>query len=126
MSSQRAVRARKIFNLVIPNADMGDILKIVESLKNLGLLIDGATETVKHQIKREGGFVGTMMVLMATSLIALMASSLIQATASSLINTITVTGLSRARKGQEGGFRLFLLLLLIMKVLAKGVMNENF
>ena len=31
---------------------MDHIFKIVESLKNLGLLIDSATETVKHKIKK--------------------------------------------------------------------------
>ena len=30
---------------------MDDIIKIIESLENSGLLIEGATETVKHGIK---------------------------------------------------------------------------
>ena len=30
---------------------MDDIIKIVESLENSGLLIDGAIETVKHEKK---------------------------------------------------------------------------
>ena len=31
---------------------MNDITKIVESLEKSGLLIDGANETVKHEIKK--------------------------------------------------------------------------
>ena len=34
---------------------MDDIVRIVESLKNSDLLIDGATEIVKHEIKKEEG-----------------------------------------------------------------------
>ena len=74
---QGAVRAGKGFTLFISNEDMDDIIKIVESLENSGLLIDGATETVKHEIKKqEHRFLGAMMGLMAASLIAPMASSL--------------------------------------------------
>ena len=32
---------------------MDDITKIIESLENSGLLIDGTSETVKHQIKNK-------------------------------------------------------------------------
>ena len=32
---------------------MDDVIKIVEPLKKLGLLNDGATETVKHEIKNK-------------------------------------------------------------------------
>ena len=42
----------KIFTLFISNEDMNDITKIVESLEKSGLLIDGANETVKHEIKK--------------------------------------------------------------------------
>ena len=31
---------------------MDDIIKVVESLEKSGLLIDGATETVKHEIRK--------------------------------------------------------------------------
>ena len=36
------------FTLFISNETMDDIIKIAESLEKSGLLIDGATETVKH------------------------------------------------------------------------------
>ena len=31
---------------------MNDIINIIKSLKDSGLLIDGVTETVKHEIKK--------------------------------------------------------------------------
>ena len=31
---------------------MDNILKIIKLLEDLGLLVDGATETVKHEIKK--------------------------------------------------------------------------
>ena len=53
---------------------MHGIIKIIKSLENLGLLIDGAAETVKHEIKnQEGGFVGVMMTPIAALIIARMA-----------------------------------------------------
>ena len=101
---------------------MDDIIKIMESLEKLGLLIDGTIETEKHEIKRqEGGFLGAMMGPTAASLIAAMASLLIQPAASSLINAITGKDIIRAGKGQKDGFRPFLVLPLMMKVLRKGV-----
>ena len=71
------------------NEDLDAIIKIVESREKSGLLIDVATETLKHEIKKqEDGFLGAMMVPMAVSLIAPMASSLMQPVSSSLIKTI--------------------------------------
>ena len=32
---------------------MNDITKIIKSLEDLGVLIDGVTETVKHEIKNK-------------------------------------------------------------------------
>ena len=53
---------------------MDDIIKIVES----GLSTDSATETVKHETKKqEGGFLGAVLAPMAASLIANMVFSLI-------------------------------------------------
>ena len=53
ISGKRAVRARKGFILFISNEDINGIIKIVESLENSGLLIDSATETVNHEIKKQ-------------------------------------------------------------------------
>ena len=85
-----AVRAEKGFTLFISNENMDDIIKIVKSLENSGLLIDGATETVEHKTKNQKGrFLGAMMAPMDVSLIAPMASLLIKPTTSSFINAIS-------------------------------------
>ena len=44
-------RAGKVFTLFITNEDTNDINKIIKSLENSGVLIDGATETVKQNMK---------------------------------------------------------------------------
>ena len=37
--------------LIISNGDMQDLLKIVKSLEDSGILLDGITETVKNEVK---------------------------------------------------------------------------
>ena len=119
ISELGAVRAGKGFNLFISNKDMDDIIKIIESLENSGLLIDGASETVKYEIKNQKGrFLPAMMALMAASLIAPMASSLIQPVASSLINAMTAKGVMKVGKEQEAGIHT-LALPLMLKVMWK-------
>ena len=49
-----AVRAGKWFTLFISNEDMNDIIKIIKSLEDSNVLIDGITETVKHEIQKQG------------------------------------------------------------------------
>ena len=46
------VRAGKRFTLFILLICMDDIIRIIKSLENLDVLIDGVTETVKHEIKK--------------------------------------------------------------------------
>ena len=66
-----AMRLGKGFTLFISNEDMDYINKIVESLEKSGLLIDCATETVKHEIKKqEGALVRAITTPMAASLVA--------------------------------------------------------
>ena len=52
ISGKRAARAGKGFNLFILNEDMNDIIKIIKSLEDSNVLIDGTTETVKHERKK--------------------------------------------------------------------------
>ena len=62
MSEKGPVRARKGFTLFISNEYMNDIIKIIKSLKDSGILIDGVTETVKREIKKqEGRFLGALL-----------------------------------------------------------------
>ena len=51
-SRKGAVRAGKGFTLFISNEGMDDVIRNKESLEDLGVFIDGVTETVKHKIKK--------------------------------------------------------------------------
>ena len=44
--------------LIISNDDMQDLLKIVKSLEDSGILLDGITETVKNEAKEQKGGAG--------------------------------------------------------------------
>ena len=79
ISGKGAVRAGKGFTLFISNEDMNDIIKIIKSLEDSGVLIDGVTETVKHEIKyQEGGFLGALLAPLAASLVQPVISSVVQ------------------------------------------------
>ena len=45
--------AGKAFTLLISNEDVNDIIKIIKSSEDSGVLIDEVTETVKHEIKKQ-------------------------------------------------------------------------
>ena len=49
VSGKRVARAGKEFTPLISNEDMDDIIRIIKSLEDSGVLIDGVTETVKHE-----------------------------------------------------------------------------
>ena len=73
------MRAGKGFTLFTSNENMNDIIKIMKSLKDLGVLIDGVTEAAKHEIKKqEGGFLGAVLASLAASLVQPMISSIIK------------------------------------------------
>ena len=44
---------------------MNNIMKIIKSLKDSGVLIDGVTETVKYEIKQERVFLGALLAPLA-------------------------------------------------------------
>ena len=49
---------------------MQDLLKIVKSLKDSGILLDGITETVKNEIKEQrGGFLPMLLGILGASLL---------------------------------------------------------
>ena len=58
---------------------MNDIIEIIKSLEDSGVLIDGVTKTVKH--------------------LALLATSLVQPVISSFVKGISVWGVIRSGKG---------------------------
>ena len=48
--------------LIISNEEMNDILKIVKSLEESGLLIKGISKTIKNEAKEQkGGFLGILL-----------------------------------------------------------------
>ena len=56
--------------LIIFNEEMKDIIKIVKSLKDSGLLIKGVSETIKNEAKEQkGGFPGMLLGTLGTSLL---------------------------------------------------------
>ena len=70
ISGTGAVRVGKGFILFISNEDVDDIIKIVNSLGNSGILIDRITTAVEHQIKKqEGGFLGALLAPLAASVV---------------------------------------------------------
>ena len=49
---------------------MDDINRIIKPWENLGIMIDGVSETVKHEIKKqEGRFLGTSMETLGASML---------------------------------------------------------
>ena len=71
---------------------MNDIIKIVKSLEDSGVFIDGVTETVNHEIKKqEGGFLVYMLETLA--------ASLVQPVISSLVKGISGRGVRRVGRG---------------------------
>ena len=56
------MRAGKGFTLFISNEDMNDIIKIIKSLEDSNVLIDGITETVKHETKKTRRWVSSYFV----------------------------------------------------------------
>ena len=56
--------------LIISNDEMNDILKIVKSLENSGVLLKGVSETIQHEAKEQrGGFLGMLLGTLAASLL---------------------------------------------------------
>ena len=56
--------------LIISNDEMDDILKIVKSLENSGVLLNGVSETIQHEAKEQrGGFLGMLLGTLGASLL---------------------------------------------------------
>ena len=56
--------------LIISNKDMDDLIKIVKSLEDSGLLLKGITESVQNEIKEQkGGFVSMLLGTLVVNLL---------------------------------------------------------
>ena len=72
--------------LIISNKDMEDLIKIVKSLKDSGLILKGVTESVQNEIKEQkGGFFSMSLGTLGASLLG---------------NLLTGKGIYRAGKGK--------------------------
>ena len=92
----------KVFTLFISNGDMNDIIKIIKSLKDSVVLIDGVTETVKHKIKHKGVFIGALLTPSVASIVQTVISAIVK-------------GLSkRGVKQEEDIWKKFLVLLYLL------------
>ena len=56
--------------LIISNDEMDDILKILKSLEDSGVLLKGVSETIQHEAKEQrGGFLGMLLGTLGASLL---------------------------------------------------------
>ena len=83
--------------LIISNDEINDIIKIVKSLEDSGLLLKGVTETVQNEVKKQKeGFLSMLLGTLGASLLG---------------NLLTGWRINRAEKGRginragEGVFR---------------------
>ena len=71
--------------LIIVNEEMGDIMKIVKSLEESGLLIKGISKAIENEAKNQkGGFTSMLLGTLAAIILG---------------NALAVKGVIRARKG---------------------------
>ena len=55
--------------LIISNEDMEDLIKIVKSFEDSGLLLEGVTELVQNEVKEQkGGFLSMLLGTLGASL----------------------------------------------------------
>ena len=62
--------ASGVTTLIISNEEMNDIMKIVKSLEESGLLIKGVSQTIKNETKEQKGlFLGMLLGTLGASLL---------------------------------------------------------
>ena len=72
--------------LIISNDEINDIIKIVKSFEDSGLLLKGVTETVQNEVKEQkGGFLSMLLGTLGANLLG---------------NLLTGKGIHRAGKGK--------------------------
>ena len=69
-SIKKEMLGSEMTTLIISNDEMNDILKIVKSLENSGLLLKGVSETIQHEAKEQrGGFLSMLLGTLGASLL---------------------------------------------------------
>ena len=67
--NKNILESRDRTTLIVSNDDMQYHLKIVKSLENSGLLLDGITDTVKNEVREQkGGFPSMLLGILGESL----------------------------------------------------------
>ena len=70
MFGSGATKGAGTTTLIISNDEMNDILQIVKSLENSGLLLKGVSETIQHEAKEQrGGFLSMLLGTLGASLL---------------------------------------------------------
>ena len=83
---QKILGSGNTTTLIILNKDMEDLIKIVKSLEDSGLLLKGVTESVQNEVKEQkGGFLSMLLGTLGAIL---------------LENLLTGKGIHRAGKGK--------------------------
>ena len=69
-SIKKKMLGSRMTTLIISNDEMNDILKMVKSLENSGLLLKGVSETIQHEAKEQrGGFLSMLLGTLGASLL---------------------------------------------------------
>ena len=70
MLGSGAIKGAGTTTFQISDDEMNDILKIVKSLENSGLLLKGVSETIQHEAKEQrGGFLSMLLGTLGASLL---------------------------------------------------------
>ena len=81
---QKKIRGEGV-KLVIEQEDMNDIMKVIKSLENSGILLKGVTKTIENETKEQrGGFLSMLLGTLGASLLG---------------NLLSGKGLTRAGEG---------------------------
>ena len=68
MFGSGVTKGARITTLIVSNDEMDDILKIVKSLENSGLLLKGVSDTIQHEAKEQrGGFLSMLLCTLGAS-----------------------------------------------------------
>ena len=69
-SIKKKILGSGVTTLIISNDEINDILKIVKSLENSGVLLKGVSETIQHEAKEQrGGFLSMLLGTLGASLL---------------------------------------------------------
>ena len=69
-SIKKKMLGSRMTTLIISNDEMNDILKMVKSLENSGLLLKGVSETIQHEAKEQrGGFLSMLLGTLGASIL---------------------------------------------------------